>query len=169
LGEGEGLGAGSARPAVADEPIELRTTSDTANVSAIRSAVKRAAAKMGFCDDDVSAIALAVDEAVANVIRHGYNGRGGQPIEVSLKTLHGSGKQGLQILIADRGCQVEPSSITGRDLNDIRPGGLGTHIMRAVMDEVAYEQRDGGGMRVRLVKWVGGDGAARSAPEDGGT
>jgi anti-sigma regulatory factor (Ser/Thr protein kinase) len=153
------MGRIKARPGlglVPDELIELKTTSDTANVAAIRSAVRRAAVEAGFGDDDVSGLALAVDEAVANVIRHGYGGRGGQPIEVTIGACRAQQRRGIVVTISDRGCQVEPDSICGRDLDDIRPGGLGTHIMKAVMDEIVYEQREGGGMRVRMVKWLPG-------------
>ena len=48
--------------------------------------------------------------------------------------------------------QVDPESIQPRDLDDIRPGGLGVHIIREVMDEVAYEKRQGPGMRLTMIK-----------------
>jgi hypothetical protein len=59
---------------------------------------------------------------------------------------------GLRIVIEDLGRQTDPGAIKGRDLDDVRPGGLGVHIIREVMDEVVYEKRPGGGMRLTLVK-----------------
>ena len=51
-----------------------------------------------------------------------------------------------------RALQVDPSTIRSQNLDDIRPGGLGVYIIREIMDEVRYEQRDGGGMRLSMVK-----------------
>ena len=45
-------------------------------------------------------------------------------------------------------------SIRSRDLDDIRPGGLGVFIIHEVMDDVNYENRDDGGMRLTMVKQV---------------
>jgi hypothetical protein len=61
---------------------------------------------------------------------------------------------GLRIVIEDCGRQADPDAIKGRDLDDIRPGGLGVHIIREVMDQAVYEKRPAGGMRLTLVKWL---------------
>ena len=48
--------------------------------------------------------------------------------------------------------QVEESELCGRDLDDPRPGGLGLHIIREVMDEVCYQKRSPKGMRLTMTK-----------------
>jgi hypothetical protein len=48
-------------------------------------------------------------------------------------------------------------------LDDIRPGGLGVYIIREIMDEVRYEKREGGGMRLTLTKRKPADGASQPA------
>ncbi|MEC9374353.1 MAG: ATP-binding protein, partial [Planctomycetota bacterium] len=63
-------------------------------------------------------------------------------------------RKGIRIVIEDEGRQVDPSKVKGRDLDDIRPGGLGDHIIRQVMDSVTYEQRTGKGMRLILEKMI---------------
>jgi anti-sigma regulatory factor (Ser/Thr protein kinase) len=56
-------------------------------------------------------------------------------------------------MIEDEAEQVDPCTIKSRCLDEVRPGGLGVHIIREVMDEVAYECRSGGvGMRLTMVK-----------------
>jgi anti-sigma regulatory factor (Ser/Thr protein kinase) len=135
-------------------PSRLSVTSDTANIACVRAATEEAARKVGFCEADVCAIALAVGEAIANVIRHGYKDCPGQPIEVTLESVSRENRPGLQVTICDCGRQVDPVQIVGRDLDDVRPGGLGTHIMRKVMDEVEYSHRQPIGMQLRLVKTV---------------
>ena len=47
---------------------------------------------------------------------------------------------------------VDPSDIKPRDLDDVRPGGLGVHIIVECMDEVTYSPRDGGGTVLTMVK-----------------
>jgi anti-sigma regulatory factor (Ser/Thr protein kinase) len=129
-------------------------TSETANIAKLRSIVEDVSSRVGFSDADVAEIKLAIDEAVTNVIRHGYDGRGGQPIDLTIELVERDKGKGLQFIICDRGRQVDPETIVGRDLKDIRPGGLGTHILNTVMDEVEYGHRDPVGMRLRLVKML---------------
>jgi serine/threonine-protein kinase RsbW len=112
------------------------------------------ATQVGFGSDDVSQIVLAIDEALANVIKHGYGGQCPQPIDIHIAALGPPERQGLRVAIRDFGRQVDPAQICGRDLDDVRPGGLGVHIMRSVMDEVAYDRAEGAGMSVTMTKWV---------------
>jgi anti-sigma regulatory factor (Ser/Thr protein kinase) len=98
---------------------------------------------------------LALDEALANVIRHGYRGKESERIWVSVWLVsHDELGQGMKIVIEDDGEQIDPANVRGRDLEDVRPGGLGVHIMRQVMDDVLYEKRVGRGMRLSLTKLI---------------
>lgn len=142
------------RPQQLDQPVVLQITSDTANVAKVRTAVVQAAQEIGFAEPDVSAIALAINEAIANVIQHGYEGRPGEPIEVTIKRVHRADNYGLQITICDCGRQVDPGTIAGRELENVRPGGLGTHIIKTVCDEVEYTHRQPAGMQLRVLKML---------------
>lgn len=137
-----------------DRPSQLTVTSETANLAKVRAAVEDAARRIGFLEEQVSTIALAIDEAVTNVIRHGYEGQRGQPIDVTIEPVHRRQRVGLQVTICDCGRQVDPGTIVGRELEEVRPGGLGTHIIRTVMDELEYTHRDPAGMKLRLVKLI---------------
>jgi len=154
--------------------IRLELTSSTKCLSVVRGAVERMAALEGFNGDDTHELTLAIDEALANVIKHGYESRDDQPIELTLRAVRSPGGiPGLSILVRDYGRQVDPSTIQGRDLNEVRPGGLGVHIIQTVMDEVEYSCPTGGGMQLRMVKFVGSKDAASSAtatrpPSEGG-
>jgi len=50
---------------------------------------------------------------------------------------------------------VDVSKVKPRDLEDIRPGGLGTHFIREVMDEVEFLRppNDSGNI-LRMVKRI---------------
>ena len=88
---------------------------------------------------------LAVDEALTNIIRHAYQGKPEQPIEVSCRRIQaaqdGVLKPALEIVLEDRGAAVDAKKLCGRALDDVRSGGLGLHFMRESMDAVEFRRR----------------------------
>lgn len=136
--------------------VELHITSNTRCLPVVRSAVEKMAKMEGFGDVDAHALTLAIDEALANVIKHAYNGQPDQPIIVSFKPTHAAdGRSGIIVEVRDHGRQVDPSTIRSRDLDDVRQGGLGVHIIRTLMDECEYLCQPNGGMLLRMVKYAG--------------
>jgi anti-sigma regulatory factor (Ser/Thr protein kinase) len=135
------------------ESVEFRLMSDPAHLGQVRDAVRRAAGEAGFAEADREQIALAVDEALTNVIKHGYGGRHDQPIDVWIEAVTQEERCGIRIVVRDFGKPVDPDSICGRDLDDLRPGGLGVHIIKTVMDDVSYKPDAGGGTRLTMLKW----------------
>jgi anti-sigma regulatory factor (Ser/Thr protein kinase) len=87
-----------------------------------------------FKDLKVDEILLAIDEAVQNIIRHAYEMKANQPIDVEIQKT-----KNFSIKIRDYGKQVELSSIAPRKLNEVRPGGLGVHFIRTICKNVKYE------------------------------
>ena len=147
--------ADSARPdgvaAPARDPdLRLEMWSQPRLLSAARGMVDHLARRVGFDEVTSGQISLAIDEALCNVINHGYERRPDGRIVLSIWA-----EADLLVVIEDRAREVDPDTIRGRDLDDIRPGGLGVHIIREVMDLVRYEQRPGGGMRLTLSKRAG--------------
>lgn len=153
--------------ASAGEPaVEIRLLSDARLLAGARELVASVAKRLGFDDHGCGRIALAVDEALCNVIKHGYGGRADGPMWVRLWPIEGAGTGtgagsgagageepvGLRIEVLDEAPAIDPSEIRGRELSDVRPGGLGVLIMREVMDEVVHERRssDGPGMRLTM-------------------
>jgi anti-sigma regulatory factor (Ser/Thr protein kinase) len=103
-----------------------------------------------------------VDEALTNVIRHGYDNRRDGKIFVRIVTLQNEdGDEGLEIRIRDFGKQVDLVRICGRDLADIRPGGLGVHLIRAMTNTAEYSHAEGGGMVLTMRKFKSHHAAAR--------
>ena len=105
-----------------------------------------------------------------NIIPSGYDRRKDAPIWISLWPVASSNgiPSGLRIVLEDEAKQVDPSMIKSRDLDEVRPGGLGVHIIQQVMDEAKYEKREHGGMRLTLVKRKSSD-AARGGSCDSST
>lgn len=120
-------------------------------LTGVRGLVTHLALRLGFDDGLAGRISLALDEALCNVINHGYARRTDGRIRISIFTDDGP-PTALRFIIDDDGRSVDPALIRPRDLDDIRPGGLGVHIIREIMDEVRYEQRPEGGMRLTMIK-----------------
>jgi serine/threonine-protein kinase RsbW len=135
-----------------DRPdLQVELVSNPMYLCGVREMVTQISRQLGFADMQCSQIALAVDEALANVMKHGYSGSPDGRIWLKLMPISGS-DGGVKIVIEDEARQVDPDKIKGRDLEDIRPGGLGVHIIREVMDQAKYEKRDKVGMRLTMVK-----------------
>src|SRR6266404_2931139 len=60
---------------------------------------------------------------------------------------------GLEILLCDRGRAIDLNTLRGRPLEQIRPGGLGLHLIRQAMDTVEFT-RKGLTNQLRLVKYL---------------
>lgn len=140
--------------------VRLEMLSQARFLAAARALANSIAQRTGFNEVQCGQISLAVDEALCNIINHGYEKNGDGRIWVNIWATEDDPPQ-LRVVIEDRAKQVEPDTIRSRDLDDIRPGGLGVYIIREVMDEVRYEKREGGGMRLTMVKHA----AAPVAPE----
>mgnify|MGYP000995963555 CR=1 FL=1 len=135
--------------------VALELPSDPRYLCAVRVFVGEVCRRHGYADMQTSQVVLAVDEALANVIKHGYAGRMDGRISVRITPVTDGVKgPGLSFTIDDWGKQVDPSSIRSRDLADIRPGGLGVHIIQQVMDSAAYETPPGQGMRLTMAKYL---------------
>ena len=59
-----------------------------------------------------------------------------------------------RLIIRDFGKQVDPDCIKSRDLDDVKPGGLGVHLIKSIMDEVKYRRHEEGGMELRMSKFI---------------
>ena len=137
--------------------VRVEILSQARYLAGTRELVAAVARRLGFDEGACSQIALAVDEALCNIIRHGYDKAADKPIWISIWPLNESDEEnagGIRIVLEDRAKHIDPEQIRGRELDDIRPGGLGVYIIRNVMDEVIFEKRDGGGMRLTLTKQI---------------
>ena len=141
---------------IASNQVELRMNASPQFLCIARQATNRMAQMVGLSEKDVDMVTLAVEEALTNVIQHGYGGPCDEPIIMQFRQIassHGRPAR-LEITVRDFGKQVDPTCIKSRDLDDIRPGGLGVHIIKSIMDEIGYSCESGGGMKLQMVKYV---------------
>jgi len=125
----------------------------SADLASLPGALDRVAAalrRLGAPAKAVQEVELAVDEALTNIILHGYEGVGGE-IVLSCERID----EGAVVEIRDAAPAFDPTAASTPDLEsgaDKRPiGGLGIYLMRRMTDAVLYERRDRENV-LRLVK-----------------
>jgi anti-sigma regulatory factor (Ser/Thr protein kinase) len=137
--------------------LKMELCSQPQLLCAVRGALEPLVEMLGFSEEECRAIIRGVDEALSNIMRHSYCGQMDRPIEMYVNRLEGSANaapgKGVEILLFDCGPACDTTKLTARSLDDIKPGGLGLHIIRGSMDAIEYK-RDGRRNRLRLVKYA---------------
>jgi serine/threonine-protein kinase RsbW len=128
---------------------------EAGHLAEVRAFVRGAAIGFGAAAAVADDLVQAADEAVCNVIVHGYAGgpdREGKEIEVGAALVDGA----IEIRILDRGPVFDPTAATGPDLSvpprQRKPGGMGIHLVRTGTDAVHHRARPDGGNELRLVR-----------------
>jgi sigma-B regulation protein RsbU (phosphoserine phosphatase) len=121
---------------VLTKPVSsLEIHSAARNCKLARRFIEQWAETAGFPDLERGRIVLAVDEAVTNIIRHTYAGSEDQSILLTASISDGH----LRFHLRDYGPPVDPAALKGRELEDIKPGGLGLHLLKSVFSQVEHE------------------------------
>jgi len=115
-------------------PATLDMTSSARNCKQARQFIEDWSLTAGFPDLVRGQIVLAADEAVTNVIRHTYASAPDKPIILSAEITDGL----LHLRLRDYGPHVDPEKLKGRQLEDIKPGGLGLHLLQSVFTIVEH-------------------------------
>lgn len=132
------------------ESIEFCIPSDPRLLKIVRSGVAHLCELLGFSEEDRNGVTLAVDEACSNIIKHAYEGETDKPIIVHCRML----ENGIEIILRDFGRRADIKRIKSRELDDIRPGGLGVHLIKSVMDVVIYDNSPEQGTQLTLAKYL---------------
>lgn len=145
--------AGSGRnlfEAVTEETVELKLPSRIEAIGEAAAAVVDAARRLGFADDALFGIDLAVREAVTNAVLHGNRQDESVAVEVGMAGTDA----GLTITVRDRGQGFDESHLPDptAEENILKVSGRGILFMRTYMDEVGWEHPPGGGTLVRMTK-----------------
>ncbi len=128
----------------------IKTLSDPKYLSIVRAVSAKMGELSGLGEEAIDDVRIAIDEACSNVIKHAYGGDTSRTILIRFR----KSQKGFEVWIEDEGKKVEPESIEGRDLDDIRPGGLGVHLIKRAFDIFAFDQRKKKGNRLRLVRFM---------------
>ena len=133
-------GEESREPAMtAASQLQLRITSDPANLAPVRHQIEGFCAVCGFDEESRGQIGLCVNEALANITRHAYHLAKDGPIQIDIEFDSGM----VRISIRDWGTgKTPPLRPIRRD--PLEPGGVGMVCLRELMDNITFSpQIDG--------------------------
>jgi len=130
----------------------LWMTSELETLEQLRGYLARALETESAWAAESHLIIQAVDEALANIIEHGYNGRPGLPIEIEIEVT----PRQVTVCLRDFAASFDPTRATDfRISGHIRGGatrGLGVFMIRKLVDEVRYVRPTDGGNQLILIK-----------------
>ena len=130
--------------------LRLRVPAKADRLKVIRAGTEQAAAYCGASESWTIDLVMAVDEACQNIIRHAYMGMD-EPGDIVVDFIRE--QERLIVHLMDFAEPVDPSKFKSRDLNEIRPGGLGVHLIKSVTDEAIFvEPPPGVGNLFKLTK-----------------
>ena len=82
-------------------------------------------------------LVLAIAEAAQNIVKHAYkdslDSKELMVVQISRENNE------LQIAFYDMGSPVDPKKVKHREIDSIRPGGLGTFFIQEIMDAVEFK------------------------------
>jgi anti-sigma regulatory factor (Ser/Thr protein kinase) len=128
-----------------EKRFELIASSDV--LSPFRKELRQILGYEGWEKRTTEEVLLAVDEALTNIIRHAYQGKTGK-MTVSVEA---TGDR-IEIVIEDMGKKFDPTQVPSPELPRHKPGGLGVHFIRTIMDQMIYDDQYLEGNRLRLIK-----------------
>ena len=82
-------------------------------------------------------LVLAIAEAAQNIVKHAYKDNQDSNDIMVVKISCEDNK--LQIAFYDMGTPVDPKKVKHREIDNIKPGGLGTFFIQEIMDAVEFE------------------------------
>ena len=123
--------------------LTLTLKNDPSEIGRLVDLLEAFGPQSGLTDDATFKLTLALDEIVANVVRHGFEDEGEHRIEVKVTV----DDRTVTASVEDDGVEFDPREAPVPDLDlpiEMRkPGGLGMHLVKATMDSVEYRRQDG--------------------------
>ena len=132
--------------------MQLKVRADLGQLRHIRDFVTESASALRADPDSFDDLRIAIDEAVTNVITHGYNGPGDIELELS------ADDSDLIVRLRDQAPSFDPGLAPPPDLGlpgtRDNPGGLGVYLMQSLMDEIAHQSTETGNELVMIKRNV---------------
>jgi sigma-B regulation protein RsbU (phosphoserine phosphatase) len=136
-------------PTDAEFLFGLTFPAEASRLKLMRGAIRAAARTCRFSEDEIQDLLLAAGEACENIMIHAYGAEKKGEITLAVHRL----PDGIMLRLRDFAPRVDAAKIEPRPLDEVRPGGLGTHFIRAIMDDASFiPLPDGEGNLLELVK-----------------
>jgi len=125
--------------------MRMKMLSHPATLAPMRKEFEAFTEQAGFNSADRGQIILVINEALANVMRHAYNGATDRPIELSAEDTGDA----IEITMRDWGNGKSPEP--HRQHDPLIPGGLGLVCLKQFMTNVSYHPEPDG-MTLKMVR-----------------
>lgn len=136
--------------------FQLTIPNDIAYLPVAQASVREAAKMFGFTVETIYQIELALEEAFMNVIKHAFEAGEDSTFDIICKQT----SMGIKIIIKEKGMPFDPGKITlydpSKDILEVGSTGLGTFLMKEIVDEVSFHNLGSGGKEIHLVKYLPG-------------
>ncbi len=123
------------------------------DLAQVRQFVRETAVSQGYDPTAIGEFFVAVNEAVVNIIQHGYQNSPG-----SITVMLTSSPQSLTVTLLDNAPSFDPTIVASPDITlplAERPfGGIGVHIMREFCDKIHYQRNAHDKNELTLIKYV---------------
>lgn len=145
------------------QPIYLQVPNDLTYLKGILALVREISEYTGFDESDRSRIELAVEEAFTNEVRHSFADKEYATFGLTLIP----SAMGLEIRFTDTGRPLNPARLEVFDPERMNlqenPKGIGSFLIKRLMDTVEYSSLGNKGKMLRMIKYHRQSG---QAPEE---
>ena len=110
---------------------------NSSSLKDVRSFCREVFDKLQIQEDLKDELVLAIAEAAQNIVKHAFK-NSASPTELMVVQISCENNK-LQIAFYDRGTPVDPKKVKHREIDNIKPGGLGTFFIQEIMDAVEFK------------------------------
>ena len=109
----------------------------TASLKEVRSFSREVFEKINLPQEQKDELVLAIAEAAQNIVKHAYKDDPQTDDKMVVQISCKDNK--LQIGFYDMGTPVDPNKVKHREIDNVKPGGLGTFFIQEIMDAVEFK------------------------------
>ena len=110
---------------------------NSSSLKDVRNFCREVFEKLQIQEDLKDELVLAIAEAAQNIVKHAFknaaNANELMVVQISCEN------NKLQIAFYDRGMPVDPKKVKHREIDNVKPGGLGTFFIQEIMDAVEFK------------------------------
>ncbi len=110
---------------------------NTSSLKEVRIFCREVFEKLQIQQDLKDELVLAIAEAAQNIVKHAF--KNSADVNELMVVQISCENNKLQIAFYDRGTPVDPKKVKHREIDNVKPGGLGTFFIQEIMDAVEFK------------------------------
>jgi anti-sigma regulatory factor (Ser/Thr protein kinase) len=126
-----------------EQATDLSIRNDLAELALVRDSLERIGAELGVPSKPLMQLQVALDEIASNVIKYGWPDGGNHELFVRITGYHDR----IEVEIVDDGRAFDPRLAPPPELPPVsrrrKPGGVGIHMTKQLVDRIEYERIEG--------------------------